>query len=63
MASGARCPRPGVEADHYGDPDDHTRLRWLCADHHKEHTAEQARRARTRTTPIRPRRPHPGSLR
>lgn len=62
MPSGRRCPRPGSEADHYGDKDDHTKLRWLCTDHHLERTLAQAYAARVRK-PTPKKRPHPGRLR
>ena len=65
LPSGRRCPREGTDADHYGKPWEHQKLRWLCAHHHKLRTAAQALAARTRggtpkkTTPKR----HPGQLR
>lgn len=61
MPSGRRCPRQGSEADHYGKSWQHHLLRWLCAEHHKEHTQAQSRQARTRKPRIRRQR-HPGSL-
>jgi len=63
LPSGKRCPRKGNEADHYGQPWEHDKLRWLCPDHHKKHTARQAlaaRRAPSKKT--KPKR-HPGQLR
>lgn len=51
LPSGSRCPRPGTDADHKGDKDDHSmrNLRWLCKHHHGKRTAIQgfmARRAK-----------------
>lgn len=64
LPSGARCPRPGNEADHYGRPDEHNKLRWLCPDHHKMHTARQAVEARRKGgSPAPAPRRHSGSLR
>jgi 5-methylcytosine-specific restriction protein A len=65
LKSGARCPRPGTDADHYGDKDDHTKLRWLCDAHHKLHTAAQARLAKAvrKAATRRPEERHPSSLR
>lgn len=66
MPSGRRCPRQGSEADHYGAPDDHDSLRWLCEAHHKEHTQKQAQAARRKASgkpAPKPPRPHPGRLR
>jgi 5-methylcytosine-specific restriction protein A len=65
LKSGKRCPRPGTDADHYGDKDDHTKLRWLCSAHHKLHTAAQARRAKAarKAKTRRPPERHPGDIR
>lgn len=43
-----RCPRPGTDVDHVGDPDDHSyrNLRLLCAFHHGKRTARQGIQAR-----------------
>lgn len=59
-----RCPTPGTDVDHIGDPTDHSlgNLRLLCSDHHRGRTARQAvaaRQARAAARAPRPRR-HPG---
>lgn len=48
LPSGARCPRPGTDVDHKGDPNDHSlrNLRLLCGDHHNWRTARQGVQAR-----------------
>lgn len=64
LPSGRRCPREGSEADHYGEPWEHDKLRWLCTTHHKQRTAAQALAARTRGgTPKTETQRHPGQLR
>ena len=65
LPSGKRCPRPGTDVDHYGDKDDHSKLRLLCEKHHNDHTAWQAKQAKVKTKQSRYRRgeEHPGTLR
>lgn len=48
LPSGQRCPRPGTDVDHMGDPDDHRlfSLRLLCGHHHDKRTAKQGAAAR-----------------
>jgi len=51
-----RCPRRATDVDHYGRPDDHTKLRSLCSHHHGKRTSKQgheARAAKSRVRPIR----------
>lgn len=64
LPSGKRCPRPGKDADHIGDKDDHRieNLRLLCDHHHKKRTSAQALAARV-GPPIQLREErHPGRL-
>lgn len=51
LPSGARCPRPGSDADHKNDPLDHDDLQWLCRRHHNIKTGEEARAARSKKGP------------
>lgn len=48
LPSGQRCPRPGTDVDHRGDPDNHSlrNLRLLCGFHHGRRTAKQGLQAR-----------------
>jgi len=48
LPSGKRCPRPGTDVDHAGDPGDHrlSKLRLLCGHHHGIRTARQGNQAR-----------------
>lgn len=62
LPSGKRCPRRATEVDHYGDKNDHTKLRSLCSDHHKQHTQSQARRARQKGSRRRRGEDHPGRV-
>ena len=64
LPSRRRCPRPGTDVDHFGDKHDHGRLRLLCAKHHDDHTAFQARQAKAAVKQSRYRRgeEHPGTL-
>ncbi|MEU3318863.1 HNH endonuclease signature motif containing protein [Streptomyces sp. NPDC006785] len=62
---GERCPEQGTDADHIGDPEDHSlsNLRTLCGYHHRKRTAMQARAARGPTpSRHRPAQAHPGLL-
>lgn len=65
IEDGERCTNEGTDADHIGDPDDHSpgNLRTLCRDHHRKRTAIQARAARgPLPSRQRPAAPHPGLL-
>jgi hypothetical protein len=65
IEDGERCPEPGTDADHIGDPEDHRldNLRTLCGYHHRKRTALQARAARgPMPSRQRPRTTHPGLL-
>lgn len=62
---GQRCTNAGTDADHIGDPDDHSidNLRTLCGYHHRKRTALQARAARGELpSRQRPRPAHPGLI-
>src|SRR5690606_24617426 len=61
LPSGKRCPRPGREAHHYGRPDEHDKVMWICTRHHQIETQKQAISARTKKPVIRKQR-HPGAL-
>lgn len=61
LPDGRRCTTLGSEADHYGDKDDHSRLRWLCTAHHKVDTQRRAQEAKRKyAEPLRAPEPHPG---
>ncbi|MET9953523.1 HNH endonuclease signature motif containing protein [Streptomyces sp. NPDC006339] len=63
VEDGEQCTEPGTDADHIGDPDDHSveNLRTLCQYHHRKRTAMQARAARgDMPSRRRPRGEHPG---
>jgi hypothetical protein len=63
IEDGQRCTNQGTDADHIGDPEDHspTNLRTLCGYHHRKRTALQAVAARGPIpTRQRPRPSHPG---
>ena len=61
-----RCPKPGVDVDHMGEPDDHRleMLRLLCEQHHDHKTAVDANKARWTKRPPRqrPAQRHPGLI-
>ncbi len=63
--NGGRCRKPGTDADHYGDRDDHEKLRWLCSEHHAWRTSRQGNEAKAviREKRRRPAEPHPGMIR
>lgn len=63
LPSGRRCPRDGTDADHYGQPWEHNKLRWLCPKHHKDRTAKQALAARMGPKKKPKKQRHPGALR
>lgn len=57
------CDAPATDVDHYGDPDDHTRLRSLCSPCHKRRTALQGLTAKGHgPARRRPAEQHPGTL-
>jgi hypothetical protein len=59
----ARCPEPGTDVDHIGDPNDHSleNLRLLCSWHHDRKSSAQGNAARTRPPSLRrPTEQHPG---
>lgn len=61
---GSRCDRPGTDADHRGDRDDHDDLQWLCSPHHKRKTQKEALAGKARRqAPKRQEEQHPGRLR
>jgi hypothetical protein len=63
IEDGERCTNEGTDADHIGDPEDHTldNLRTLCQPHHRRRTALQARAARgPLPSRRRPTEAHPG---
>jgi 5-methylcytosine-specific restriction endonuclease McrA len=66
LPNGQRCPiTTGLEADHLGDPADHTleNLATKCKDHHASKTGRQAAQARWSTHRAAKRTPrHPGLL-
>lgn len=65
IEDGERCTSEGTDADHIGDPEDHTldNLRTLCEYHHRKRSAIQARAARgPLPSKERPTAPHPGLL-
>lgn len=65
IEDGERCTSEGTDADHIGDPEDHSldNLRTLCGHHHRKRTAIQARAARgPLPSKQRPIKPHPGLL-
>ncbi|MDH2392330.1 HNH endonuclease signature motif containing protein [Streptomyces sp. HNM0663] len=65
VEDGQRCAQAGTDADHIGDPTDHSlsNLRTLCRYHHRKRTALQARAARGDTPPRRrPAEAHPGLI-
>jgi len=53
LPSKKRCPRRATDVDHYGAPDDHTKLRSLCSHHHGKRTAKQGHDARAAKKAIR----------
>jgi hypothetical protein len=58
-----RCPEPGTDVDHIGDPHDHSlgNLRLLCSWHHNKRSSAQGNAARLRPPPLRrPSEAHPG---
>jgi hypothetical protein len=58
-----RCPEPGTDVDHIGDPNDHSlpNLRLLCSWHHDRKSSAQGNAARLRPPPLRrPAEKHPG---
>jgi hypothetical protein len=58
-----RCPEPGTDVDHIGDPLDHNlnNLRLLCSWHHNKRSSAQGNQARHRPPPLRrPPEAHPG---
>jgi 5-methylcytosine-specific restriction protein A len=59
-----RCPRPGRDVDHIGDPHDHSldNLQDICGPHHDAKTQQQAAAARAaiRAKAVRPKPKHPG---
>lgn len=61
-----RCPSPGTDVDHIGDPTDHRtdNLRLLCSTHHDKRTARQANEAKKMKAAQRrrPQQRHPGLL-
>lgn len=65
IEDGERCTNEGTDADHIGDPDDHSpgNLRTLCGPHHRKRTAIQARASRgPLPSRQRPTVPHPGLI-
>lgn len=46
VEQGQRCPLPGTDCDHAGDRNDHSNTQWLCEDHHKRKTQQEAQEAR-----------------
>ncbi|MEU2180096.1 HNH endonuclease [Streptomyces thermolilacinus] len=65
IEDGERCTEPGTDADHIGDPEDHSleNLRTLCTYHHRKRTALQALAARgPMPSRQRPRPAHPGLI-
>lgn len=46
-STGKRCPRPGTDAHHTGESDDHDeeKLQWLCRPHHDVQTNRQAKQS------------------
>src|SRR5690625_3078784 len=46
LIDGTRCPNPGTDCHHVGEPDDHRdeSLQWLCRDCHNVETAKEQRR-------------------
>lgn len=65
IEDGERCTNEGTDADHIGDPDDHSldNLRTLCGPHHRKRTAIQAHAARgPLPSKQRPTAPHPGLI-
>jgi 5-methylcytosine-specific restriction enzyme A len=64
MAEPGRCPDRSTDADHIGDPNDHSLevLRGLCQRHHQVRTGRQgaAGRVAVQRTRKRPQEPHPG---
>jgi hypothetical protein len=62
---GTRCPKRATDCDHYGDKNDHTKLRALCGFHHDQRSSRQGVEARRELTTGRRRPPerHPGELR
>lgn len=64
MADPGRCPNHSTDADHIGDPNDHslTALRGLCTNHHATRTGRQgaAGKLAVMRTRKRPPEQHPG---
>lgn len=48
IENNGRCPEPGTDVDHVGDPDDHSlaALRLLCAGHHGRRSSAQGNAAK-----------------
>lgn len=46
LINGQRCPNPGTDCHHAGEPDDHRDevLEWLCRDCHNVETAKEQQR-------------------
>lgn len=63
LPSGNRCPRHGTDCDHKEGKhvNDWRKMRWLCADHHKQATQRQAQAAKKAKHAKREPR-HPGDL-
>ncbi|TDD54577.1 HNH endonuclease [Nonomuraea terrae] len=58
-----RCPDPGTDVDHIGDPHVHElkNLRLLCSWHHNKKSSAQGNSARNKPPPLRrPAEKHPG---
>jgi hypothetical protein len=65
IEDGERCTAEGTDADHIGDPEDHSldNLRTLCGPHHRRRTAIQAHAARgPLPSRQRPAEAHPGLI-
>ena len=64
MANPGLCPNRSTDADHIGDPNDHSpgALRGLCTNHHATRTGRQgaAGKAAVMRTRKRPKEQHPG---
>lgn len=66
LASGRRCPRPGVDADHIRNGDDHrlSNLELLCEHHHDTKSSREGLTARHNLKRLgrRPSERHPGDI-
>lgn len=63
MRDDTRCPEPGTDVDHIGDPHDHRllNLQLLCSWHHDKKSSAQGNAARPKAPPLRrPGEAHPG---